>query len=99
MISSLSPETQRLMASYLDCVQVYRLHHVSRDVCSLLHVPLRNQERNWREDENGRMRMSEPERATYEGWRLSGRTHPPSPDESGSFDYSGGIYSDFSDFS
>ena len=83
MLSLFDLGVQRLITSCLDRVQAYRLHHVDRHFCSLLHQVIRGCEREWREDERIEMRFSEFERIShFAEERDPGRVAlmPPSPD-------------------
>ena len=91
MLSLFDKGVQRLITSFLDRVQAYRLHHVNKHFCSLLHRLIRRCEREWREDERIDMRFSEFERISHfpEEW-VPGRITlcPPSPDALNGFPFS-----------
>ena len=71
MLAALALETQRLISTYIDRVQAYRLHHVSKQLCSLLHGPIKCYDRAWSVWERGEMRSAEWEQLA-----------PGSPEES-----------------
>ena len=65
MFSALGTHAVLLVESHLDRVEAYRLHHVSRYVCILIHGVLLHRERIWRELERRAMRGGEAERASW----------------------------------
>ena len=83
MLSLFDQGTHRVIAAFLDRVQAYRLHHVDKHFCSLLHRLLCSHEQGREDWERIGMRLAEWERISpYEWDRVLGRVTlvPPSPD-------------------
>ena len=59
MFAALALETQRLISTYIDRVQAYWLHHVSKPIFALLHGPILYWDRQWAIWEMRQMRDAE----------------------------------------